>query len=194
MKFYYGSLVLDVPDGVYYPREDSLLMAKVIEAADLQGKTVLEIGCGSGFLSILMAKMGAHVTAVDINEEAVGITRINAKNNGVFVDCYQSDLFSSIDGRFDVIVFNPPYLPVQEDDKTYAGGLTGREAIERFAAAAKAHLKPDGFILLVISSLTGEKEVIELFEKEGTRASVEAREKVPWEELIVIKAVTHYIS
>jgi release factor glutamine methyltransferase len=189
-KFYHGKIELEVPETVYYPREDSLLMAKVIEDLKIEKENVLEIGCGSGFLSILLAMKGAGVTAVDINEEAVGATESNAKANGVDITCLRSDLFEKTDERFDMIVFNPPYLPVEEgeNDAIYAGGLSGRETIERFIAGVKGHLNRNGTVLIVISSLTGEHEVKELFEKEGMNASVVAKEKIPWEELIVIQA------
>ena len=189
-KFYHGEMKLEVPESVYYPGEDSELLAKHIESLDLHGKSVLEVGCGSGLLSIIAAKKGASVTAVDINKEAVEMAKANAGANSAAITAVESDLFSSVKGKFDLIIFNPPYLPVEEGEKdpTYAGGATGRETIERFVACVKSHLNPGGVVLMVISSLTGEKEVIELFEKQGIKASVAAREKIPWEELIVIEA------
>ncbi len=188
MKFYYNEMEFLVPESVYYPREDSLLMAKVLEGIDLTDKRVLEIGCGCGFLSILLAKGGAGVAAVDINQECAEITKSNAKANNAAIGVFVSDLFSNVDGVFDLIILNPPYLPVDEKDATYAGGQTGRGIIERFIANVKNHLNPNGAVLMVISSLTGEKEVVELFEKEGMKTQIAAREKIPWEELIVIRA------
>ncbi len=190
MKFYYSDITLEVPEGVYYPREDSELMAKTIEKIDLTGKKLLEIGCGSGFLSILTAKKGADVTAVDTNPDAVEITRNNAETNNVRMDVIHSDLFKKVPDKFDIIIFNPPYLPVEEgeDDITYAGGKTGRDVIEKFIDKISGHLKPDGTVLLLISSLTGEKETIQLFAKQRMKTEIIARAKIPWEELIVIKA------
>lgn len=190
MGYYYGDMCFEVPKRIYEPGEDSELIAKVIESLDLSGKTVLEIGCGCGFLAILTAKAGAHVTAVDIDENAVEITITNANANGVLIKVIKSDLFSNISGIFDLIVFNPPYLPVEdnEQDNTYAGGETGRETIKQFIESVGNYLVPGGIILLVISSLTGEKKTTELFEKHGLHAEAIAREKIPWEELIVIQA------
>ncbi len=188
-KFYHENMEFEVPGSVYYPREDSLLMAKIIENANIHG-SVLEIGCGSGFLSILLAKRDASVTAVDVNKEAIEASQLNCDTNNVEIKLFLSDLFEKVEGKFDVIVFNPPYLPVEEGetDETYAGGSTGRETIERFVLEVKKHLNPNGTVYLVISSLTGEAEVKKLFEKEGLTVETAAKEKVPWEELIIIKA------
>ena len=187
MKFYHGDIILDVPETVYYPREDSLLLAKALENESLK-KKVLEIGCGSGFLSIVMAKKGAEVTAVDGSKDAVEATRLNAKKNDVSLTCFGSGLFSSVTSKFDLIVFNPPYLPDESNDATYSGGKTGRKVIEKFIENTKDFLERDGKILLLISSLTGENEVIPLFHTYSFKTKVIAREKIPWEELMVIEA------
>jgi len=77
-KFYYKDIIIEVPDEVYYPREDTLLLAKVLEKEELKGKKCLEMCCGSGFLSVLMVKLGADV--VVLNNQPNG-TNIN-KNCG----------------------------------------------------------------------------------------------------------------
>ncbi len=215
MKFYYNNIELEVPDSVYCPREDSLLLAKAVENIRLKSKKILDMGCGSGFLSILMAKDN-NVTAADINEEAVKAAKENAARNNVKLRALQSDLFSDIHEIFDIIVFNPPYLPEpfsfaickersslrsqrskaslqkknprEKESIQWDGGRSGRDAIEKFIRQAKSHLNKNGKILLLISSLTGEKEVIGLFEKNGFKAGIIAREKIPWEELMVIEA------
>ena len=190
MKFFYKNLILEVPETVYYPREDSLLLAKVIEQEHLKKKRILEIGSGSGFLAILMAQQGAEVVASDINEEAVKAVKSNARNNNIVLRVVSSNLFEKIEGKFDFIVFNPPYLPEKtlHRDKQYYGGRTGREVIHKFIESSGSHLKKGGKILIVISSITGEKEVIEIFHSCGFTSKVAARQKVPWEELIVIEA------
>ncbi len=189
-SFYYKDMEFEVPESVYYPREDSMLAANILESEDLRDKLVLEIGCGTGFLSVLMAKKGAVVTATDVNQEAVEISRANAHTNNVELKPFLSDLFNEVEGKFDVIVFNPPYLPVEEgeSDETYAGGTTGRETIERFIEYLPMYLSEKGTVFLVISSLTGEEEVKSLFEAQNMTADVIVKEKVPWEELILLKA------
>jgi release factor glutamine methyltransferase len=193
MKFFYRGLTLEIDDDIYYPREDSIMLAEQLEKEE--GKKILDMGCGSGFLSILAAKKN-FVTSVDINAKACRTAKNNAMKNEVNIEVIHSDLFSRVSGRFDIIVFNPPYLPDIEEDElkdiSYHGGKTGREVIEKFIEKAKDFLEENGKILLLISSLTGEKEVLKLLENHGFFSKVLARKKVPWEELIVIEAVIKY--
>jgi len=190
MKYFYKDIELDVPDSVYYPKEDSELLIEVIQKIDIKGKNILEIGCGSGLLSIIMARKGAKVTATDINPDAIEAAEINAEKNGANILVLLSNMFENVTGKFDLVVFNPPYLPIGEDegDITYSGGSSGREIIELFVSHVKNYLNKNGVVLMVISSLTGEKEVIDLFKEIGMNAKSVARKKVSWEELVVIGA------
>jgi release factor glutamine methyltransferase len=150
-KAFYKEIELDVFDEIYEPREDSFLLADSL--TNLQGKEVLEIGSGSGIQSIVAAKQGAIVTAVDVNSLAVKCTKHNAEKNNVKITAYQSDLFSHVKEKFDVIIFNPPYLPGRSNDITVDGGKNGIEVIEKFLEQVKDHLTDKGYILLLISSL-----------------------------------------
>ena len=193
MKFHYDDLTIDVPKKIYYPREDTRLMAGVLEDIEMKGKRVLEMGCGSGVLSIIAARKNATVTAADVDIDAIKTASANAAANKASIRFVESDLFQHISGKFDIIFFNPPYLPeededVQKRDITYWGGKTGREVVGRFIETVKPFLNPGGKILLLISSLTGEKEVLELFHTNGFQTKIMDRKKIPWEELIVIEA------
>ena len=188
MKYFHKDIELEVPDSVYCPREDSELMARCIEEMDMNKRAALEVGCGSGLLSIIMSKNGAAVTAVDINPDAVDATKKNADKNDSNVNSFVSDLFENVEGKFDLIAFNPPYLPDDDNEPTYSGGKTGREVIGRFISGVKRFLNNDGVVLAIISSLTGEEEVIGMFKSIGMKTTVIRREKIPWEELLVIKA------
>lgn len=190
MKYFYKGLELEIPDSVYCPREDSELLAEAVEQQDLRGRKCLDMGCGSGLLAIIAARKGAAVTAADVNPGAAKITGENSAGNGAEVRAVFSDLFSGVHGTFDLIVFNPPYLPAEgaeKKDLAYYGGRDGREVITKFLLQAKKFLKRKGRIFLLISTVTGEKEVLELALKNGYSARQLARRKVPWEELIVLE-------
>jgi release factor glutamine methyltransferase len=88
------------------------LLLQFIETLSLENKKLLELGCGCGVISILAAKNGAQVTAIDINEAALEALRKNASDNEVAISVQYSNLFGNLHGKmFDYIIINPPYYP-----------------------------------------------------------------------------------
>ncbi len=157
------SLDIDVLPEVYNPSDDSYLLLRNVSVKP--GQTFLEIGSGSGLLSVHAAKAGAIVTAVDINPDAVECTRRNANKNGVRVATRISDLFENVTGYYDLIVFNPPYLPSETRstswiEKSWSGGEEGSEIAVKFLGQAWQHLAPGGKIYLVLSSIGGLMSVL----------------------------------
>ena len=177
------------PAQVYQPEADTCLLLKAALAEVRPGDRVLEVGTGSGLIAAELGRV-ARVVATDINPHAVA----SARERGVEV--VRTDLFSGICGAFDVIVFNPPYLPTRPEERVedwleYAldGGPTGREVIARFAAGVGRLIGPGGRILLLVSSLTGTEEVCALFSRLGYSPAIAARETVEGEELFVLRVV-----
>ncbi len=179
---------------VYEPAEDSILLLKNL--VDVKDKDVLEVGVGTGLISIACAKKGAKkVVGVDINPYAIKLAKENAKLNNVNVSFFESDLFENVDGEFDVILFNPPYLPTSENEKinnylnyAFDGGKNGREILDRFIYELPNYLKKGGIAQILQSSLTGERETINKLKSLGFKVEISARLKVPFEELMVINA------
>lgn len=138
---------------IYEPAEDSFLLANEIKNY-AKGKKVLDMGSGSGIQAEYALKAGASsVLASDINKES--IEHIRKKG----IKSKQSNLFSNISGKFDLILFNPPYLPEdsredKESRKVTTGGKNGDEIICKFLNEAYKHLSKKGEMLLVVSSLT----------------------------------------
>ncbi len=123
----------------------------------------LEIGCGSGLISVYLAKSGCSVMACDVNPQALRCTEKNAEINHCSVKTVESDLFQNISGRFDTIVFNPPYLPTDDDvsgAEQWNGGKEGFEITEKFLAQCVEHVNDGGKILIILSSLTDIKSLI----------------------------------
>ncbi len=142
---------------IYMPREDSYLLMKEVKKY-AKDKRVLDMGSGSGIITETALNAGAeHVLAVELDEEAVSYLKKKFKGNKK-VKVRKSDLFSNIkqDEEFDVIAFNPPYLPKDKHDegKDTTGGKLGDETIIRFLRAIKKYLSRDGIALIVLSSLT----------------------------------------
>ncbi len=165
---------------IYEPREDSCLLEKYVKK--LAVGDVLDLGTGSGIQALAAMKRAKSVIASDINPEAVALARQKGINAVV------SDLFGNIKGKFDTIIFNPPYLPEdeREDEEIRlctTGGKEGSEILERFLKEAKKHLAKDGQILLVVSSLT--KDAFKVFKKYGCSYKMLEEEKFPFETVYV---------
>ncbi len=148
-------------DLVYQPDEDSFLMLDALQKINIEeGMPALDMGTGSGILSVEMAKRGAKVTAVDINPYALEATRQLAERIGVPVTLVHSNLFENVRGSYDLIVFNPPYVPTPDEEPhdlesiAWHGGRTGLSVILPFLSSAPRFLNPSGRILLLVSSRT----------------------------------------
>jgi release factor glutamine methyltransferase len=138
----------------YEAREDSFLMLEALSDLDLHALHVLDMGTGSGILAAYCARRGAEVVASDIDIDAIKALELAAKKMGLSIKLVTCDLFSKIHERFDIVVFNPPYLPSHTmDDRTTNGGKQGIEIISRFLSGLSQHLVENGCGMLVVSSL-----------------------------------------
>ncbi|MGM0509781.1 MAG: HemK2/MTQ2 family protein methyltransferase [Thermoplasmatota archaeon] len=150
---YRSDLHIEEVEGVYSPDDDTFLMIDLIDIEE--GEDVLEIGCGSGIISVYCGLEGGEVTAVDKDEKALELTRKNAFYNDVRLEeVRKSDLFSELVGVWDVIIFNPPYLPKDErleKDDRWDGGERGDETILRFLEQAVNYVYPDGRVYFCCS-------------------------------------------
>jgi release factor glutamine methyltransferase len=147
---------------IYEPAEDSYLLLEVLEKEipllleDNTELKVLEIGSGSGIQLKTLLHLGVkkeNIFGCDINPDAI----LHCQNLGFNV--INSDLFSDVSGKFDLIIFNPPYLPIEEgEDKdsqlATTSGIKGSKLINRFLKKADSFLTSNGEIFLLISSLT----------------------------------------
>ena len=142
----------------------------------IKKKKYLDMGCGQ--FAILgqyykKKKLDSIVISVDIYEDFVNNSLENSKNNKNKIEIFQSDLFENINGKFDLISFNPPYVPKEENDKiqyfkTRYGGKDGTEIMSLFLEQAKNFLLPDGKIILGVNSFYVSKEkCLNLIKKYG---------------------------
>ena len=144
-------------DDVYPPREDTYLLIECMDP--IAGQKILEMGCGSGLISLHCAKAGAIVEAVDLNQKAVDCTLANLERNHLQAKVDRSDLFSNVVGKFNLILFNPPYLVGREEgdlEISWAGGKDGVEILERFLHQAPEHLVLGGHMVVLLSTMMKE--------------------------------------
>ena len=158
------------PLGVCSIEEDTRELARL--AAEGGGRRALDMGTGTGYVAIYLARRGFAVDAVDVSPRALQVAQANVTAAGVAVNVYRSDLFQAVDGRYDVIAFNPP-MNARESEWTRwitstlrrwtrlaralmrLGEPVRTSARDRFLAGflqeARSHLTENGRVLLVLS-------------------------------------------
>jgi release factor glutamine methyltransferase len=153
--FTYHGLELDVPADVMPITATSHLLGDAVHERARRGARVLDMGCGCGVNAILAARRGALALAVDVNEAAVEATRANAERNGVAdrVEAKVSDVFSHVEGEFDLIAFDPPYRWFEPRDRLEAAmSDPGYRTLRTFFSRARGHLAPGGSILVAFAT------------------------------------------
>jgi release factor glutamine methyltransferase len=157
-----AGLDLTILPSVFHPKVfvTSGFFAQFLQSLDLAGKTVVEVGTGSGVLAPSAAKAGAaSVLALDINPAAVEAAQLNAKRNRLDqVRALVSNLFSAVpaESQFDVIVSSPPSFsgePRDTADRAWHAGPGYRDIVPLSVQTAPL-LKPDGRMYLLLSSDT----------------------------------------
>ena len=174
---------------VYQPVEDSALLARTAAECVSAGDRVLDVGTGSGYVAARLVEAGADAVGVDLSPLACR----EAADNGVPV--VRGDLVSPFqDGSFDLVAFNPPYLPTPAEaewddwmEHALSGGEDGRRLVDPFLDDVGRVLRPEGRALLLVSSLTGIDEVCTYAADQGLESVELASEKHPYERLVVLE-------
>ncbi len=173
---------------IYEPAEDSFLLQNCVRQ-EAFGR-VLDVGTGSGIqaLTAVVNPAVREVVAVDINSDAVVALQEKIREQRLRkIKAMQSDLFERVEGQFNVIIFNPPYLPQDEgiEDRALYGGKNGWEITERFIHDASRFLLPEGKILFLFSSLTNKEKIEQIITHHLFSFTEIASEKVAFETLYV---------
>ena len=133
-----------VDQGVYQTSGDSELMAESVKIT--HNENFLEIGCGTGVVSIVLAKQAAQGIGVDINDRAVENSKRNAEAQGVTnVTFFISNVFEKVEGKFDVIICNSPYTKHEVRDNIDRMFWDPEDEMkQKFFKEVGTHLKPNG--------------------------------------------------
>ena len=187
--------IINTDDNVYIPAEDSYLLADNLEIKS--GQSVLEIGTGSGIVAMYASKLTDDITVTDINFDACLLAEKNFKDIGIEnIEILFGNLFEPVKNRkFDVILFNTPYLPTEDDEVlddtinyAFDGGLNGRKVIDLFLNEVGDHLNDGGIVQMIQSSLSGNEETLEKLDHLGFIAEIAASEHFFFEDITLINA------
>ncbi|MCD6434677.1 MAG: methyltransferase [Candidatus Diapherotrites archaeon] len=188
--FFLNNKEFVVLPSVYEPREDSFLLAESLPT--IKGK-VLDVGTGTGIIALASLFRGAaHITAIDINPEAIKNVKLNFRRIAMEnkLKAFRSNLFENVKGRFDVICFNPPYLPSEEiQEFAIDGGTEGREVLDSFLYNVKGYLKRNGRVYFLQSSLNGFAKTKEILQELNFGYRVIATSKLFFEKLVVFECL-----
>ncbi|MCK5320981.1 methyltransferase [Candidatus Pacearchaeota archaeon] len=169
---------------IYQPAEDSYFFSEFLEKYLSKNKinSYLDMGTGSTILSETASKFlnKKNIFSTDINPTAVKL----AKKKGF--NAIKSNLFENIEGKFDLITFNAPYLPkdIREPKSSQlatTGGKRGDEISLKFLRQAKRHLNKNGKVFLLVSSLTPLDKINKF------KYKIIARKKIFMEELLILE-------
>ncbi|MBI1803492.1 MAG: methyltransferase [Ignavibacteriae bacterium] len=187
---------LEVPPSVFHPQLyfSSKFFAHYIQELKLDSLNVLDMGCGSGILSLVAASRGARVRSIDINPVAVHATRRNAELNELAstISVQLSNLFETIEDqeKFEYIFFNPPFykgLPLDASETAWKGG-NDYQVLRLFIPRAAHYLTPTGKVFCIFSSDMDIELLKDLF-RQSCFSFQRVREKnLFFERLIIVRA------
>ncbi|AEE93705.1 methylase [Acidianus hospitalis W1] len=181
----FNGIKLCINDEVYEPAEDTELLLSIVKIK--KGEKVVEIGSGSGILSIISAKMGGKVYSIDINPFASLATLCSSKLNNLYIDVINCDMLTCLRNiTFDVGIFNPPYLPFEEYDDwikySWSGGKSGSEVLVNFINIISAKR-----LYILYSSLSNEDEILEAIRKRKMVINRKIEKTFGFERLIALE-------
>jgi len=186
--FRYEDLHLTVQPGVFHPAyffsTKFLLEFLAREKEKLRGKAFLELGAGSGLISLFAAKHGAKVSASDISGAAVENVKANAEANKLDVEAIHSDLFEKISPRtFDYIVINPPYFkkdPANEAEHAWYCGAQ-LEYFQKLFRQLGAYMNGSGVCLMVLADNCDIAGIKLIASQNGFVLRLREEKKIRWE-------------
>ncbi len=178
----------------YEPSHDSYLLASSVRCGEYC--TVVDLGSGSGYITVVLAKCKYHVIALDISPCAVLSTHITSKVNGVdvYVDVIQSDGIRCLRPCrcFKVIFCNPPYLPVNESSTwigiSWSGGLEGIEVFLNMIEGVENIMSADGELIFVHSTLANLDKLLRELASRGFEVEELQRQCFFWECIVLFRA------
>ncbi len=187
---------------IYEPQEDSSLLLKhsieQIKLLDKSNLNICEVGVGSGFVISNIAKQynNNNYFGTDINPDAIKYTKQQFKKIEQTITIKQTNILQNIKPKFDLILFNTPYLPCEDEDnyeeltlkdKAIYGGKYGYEVIEQFIYQINDKLQDNGAVLMLYSSQSNHEYITKLLEQNFFEHEILEEETIFFETLYILK-------
>ncbi|MBP5679322.1 MAG: methyltransferase [Bacilli bacterium] len=155
--FNYKNSLLELCDGGYVPKS-GLLYDMVLDPKSCEGKDVLDLGCGYlGILGMIAYFNGAKsVDSIDCDPECIKwFNKLIKDNRFQNMNCFESDYFQNVKRMYDMILANPPQMPMISGSVHDSGGIDGREYILQILKESLGHLKKDGDLYVLMFDFLG---------------------------------------
>lgn len=209
-------IILNPFEDVYSPSDDSYLILDYIRTNISQEifdgipikqiNNILDLGTGTGIVAIFLELLNlfpSQIYASDILKNAIKCALINEKRNNIEkkIKFIHSDLFTSfpnhLKNKFDIIIFNPPYLPSIEGiekksiDHTWDGGGDGLRILSQFFSQVKDYLNLQNkcYIYYICSSKTNLEKLYKLIEEKGFKNNVLTSQHIFFEDIFLNRAI-----
>jgi release factor glutamine methyltransferase len=193
LKYQYNKYKLELPNSCYIPSEDTFLLLETLQKNIKKYNSALEIGVGSGVISLYLYDFVKNIDCCDINREVVEYLKNIKKENNLKINIYESYLFKELKKKYDLIVFNPPYVPSEKVDVNDVfslatdGGVDGVEIINEFIENVYDWLKDNGDCFLLVSSLNNIKNIKNKCLKNKLNVKIINTKKLFFEELYILQ-------
>jgi release factor glutamine methyltransferase len=163
---------------VFHPRcfHSGQILVGYLRTLALNDRRFLDMGTGSGLVGLCAARLGARLTACDVNPRAVEVARENARRNAIPAEIVESNLFGALaDRMFDLICFNVPFYPRAPRSAFEAAFFAGPDfaTVRQFAAECSRFLAPGGSVIVIFSEDSGYHGIVSMFTAAGLQIAFE---------------------
>jgi HemK-related putative methylase len=191
----YKKYLLEIPKDCYIPSEDTFLLLNLLEKEIVKEyNNVLEMGFGSGIISLYLYDYAKQIDCFDINPIAIKhLQKLKLKYDLTKMKIFFSNLFEKSNKKYDLIVFNPPYVSSKKIDlKDFEalatdGGKDGSETILKFIDQLNNYLAESGVCYLLISTLNKIENIRKVLQKKHLQLEIVSNKKLFFEELLILR-------
>lgn len=173
--------------GVFHPGffSSTVMLLDFLCEQKIAGQSLIEVGCGTGLISIIASKAGAEVTAIDLSTKAIENTTRNVALNNTNLNIVQSDLFRNVDSRkFDWVMINPPYYPQRPSSEENFAWYCGEqfEYFQRLFSELKNFIHQQTRVIMVLTKGCDLERIFSIASARGFKFEMLREKKVLFDE------------